>query len=143
MPTRHRGRRAASEFEVPPLQLVAAARMKAPAGLPRAAQAIWRTTLASYPADFFRPSDAALLKAWCTAAAMADEATAVLAREGMFADNGHGRQMPHPAVGILSTCTAMLNNVGMKLRLTPSARMRIDAAATRANAAPASKRPWT
>lgn len=138
----HRGRKSVAELEAPPLKLVAATRMKAPAGLPRAAQAVWRTTLASYPVDYFRQSDTVLLKVWCTASVMADQAAVLLDREGAVIDNGHGRRVTNPAVSVLAMSTAMLNSVGTKLRLTVNARMRIDAAATRANAQPDSKRPW-
>jgi P27 family predicted phage terminase small subunit len=142
MPARHRGRKSVSEFEVPPLQLVAATRLKAPAGLSRAAQGVWRSTVNAFPSDYFKPSDAPLLKVWCVTSVAVDQAAAALEQDGPLVDGPHGRKVMNPAMRILSTSAATLCAVGMKLRITPSARMRIDSAATKAAASSTAKRPW-
>ena len=139
----HRGRKSVAEIESGArLKLVAATRMKAPPGMAPAAQRVWRTTLASYPVDFFRPCDTTLLKVFCTAAVMVDQAAALIEREGLVVDNGRGRMVANPAVVVMGMATSMLNSTAAKLRIAPNARMRIDVSATKANAQPDSKRPW-
>lgn len=142
MPASHRGRKSVAELAAPPLKLLQPQRMKAPPGMAPAAQRIWRMTLESYQPGHFKACDVPLLKIWCTASAMADEAARLIDREGLTISNGRGRMVPNPGVVVLSMCTSMLNSVGTKLRLTVNARMRIDAAATRASAEPDSNRPW-
>jgi P27 family predicted phage terminase small subunit len=96
----------------------------------------------SLPADFFTARDMPLLRAFVCASANLESAAAEIARDGAVIDGPRGRRVTHPAVFVMSTSAAVLCAVGMKLRLTPSSRMRCDTAATKANAAPTSKKPW-
>ena len=96
---------------------------KAPAGLPRAAQALWRAVMQSVPADQFRAADLPLLALFCRVSVLAAEAVAHLERGGQV-DSG-GRISPW--VKVSSDHAKTLAALASKLRLAPSSRIRPEA----------------
>jgi len=123
-------------------RLVARARMTAPKDLTDAQRKQWRSIVNSLPADYFRPSDVSLLRAYCIASAMLADAADEIGRDGITIDNGHGRRVPHAAVHVMSAATAAMAQMAVKLRLCPSSRYDDRTAATKANASKDAKRPW-
>jgi len=92
---------------------------KAPAGLPRAAQALWRAVMSSTPEDQWRPGDAPLLTMFCRVALLADEAVGHLEQDGQL-DAGR----VSPWVKVASDHGKTLALLASKLRLAPSSRIR-------------------
>jgi phage terminase small subunit len=143
MSATHRGRKSARELEAAgAVVLVQPQRLKPPRSLPVAARRTWRDTVNAFEAGFFRTSDAPLLRVFCVASATADEAATLLAAEGIVQRVGD-RVLPHPAVGIFASASAVLCSVSTKLKIAASTRLRNDTASMRAAASPTSRRPWS
>ncbi|HKQ14443.1 MAG TPA: P27 family phage terminase small subunit [Steroidobacteraceae bacterium] len=102
---------AAPRIDGKPLPLLAPVDMSAPA------RAIWDSVVAAVRAEHFHASDLPLLRSYCEASALADQAAAELAAHGAVVD---GKLSPWLAVHEKATRTQ--NTMAVRLRLCPSAR---------------------
>jgi P27 family predicted phage terminase small subunit len=120
------------------------ARLTAPADLSAAEREHWIAIVDSLPADFFRPSDAHLLRSYCIASAFYTMAADEMKRDGItIVDAASGRSRPHPAATILTSQASAMAQMAVKLRLCPSSRTTSARAETKAKASvAAAKRPW-
>ena len=109
---------------------------KAPAGLPRAAQALWRAVMQSTPEDQWRPGDLPLLAMYCRVSVLADEAIGKLEHDGQLDTSGR----PSAWVRIASDHAKTLATLASKLRLAPSSRVRAEAHLLQQR--PARVKPW-
>lgn len=116
------------------------ARVVPPTYLTEQALKIWNEIIASQPADFFRPGDAPLLGAYCTAIWMFEQASVQITLEGIVIDDGK-RRTSHPAKDTLTSCAAIMSQMSVKLRLAQSSRYTEKTAATKTKSANGD-RPW-
>lgn len=115
------------------------ARPAAPDWLAPAQAREWDLIVNSLPADYFRPSDAPMLAAYCCAAAAHREASEVLDREGLICEGAKGYRFPNPAAAIMSQQSSTMSQLATKLRLCPSARI---AKGEKAPKGQVGNRPW-
>lgn len=119
------------------------ARLAAPDDLSPGEREQWLAIVDSLPADFFRPSDAHLLRSYCIAGAFYMAAAAEMKRDGIVIVNERGNRMAHPASAILTSQASAMAQMAVKLRLCPSSRTSAARTETKAKAAvAAAKRPW-
>lgn len=110
-------------------------RPPAPKGMPTRARQLWTDIVATLPADYFTASDLPLLRQYCIASHLAEEAEEAISKDGAVMEN-----RPHPMLKVLDAQTASMARLATKLRLCPSSRIRADSAALRkAHEGP---RPW-
>lgn len=109
---------------------------KAPAGLPRAAQSLWRAVMQSTPEDQWRPGDLPLLAMFCRVSVLAAEAVAHLEHDGQVDSGGK----TSPWIKVASDHGKTLALLASKLRLAPSARIRAEAHSLQQR--PAHAKPW-
>lgn len=109
---------------------------KPPAGLPRAAGALWRRIMATTPEDQWRPGDLPLLALFCRVSLLAGEAVAHLETDGQVDAAGK----VSPWVKVSSDHGKTLAALASKLRLAPSSRIRAEAHALQQR--PARAKPW-
>lgn len=127
------------------LNVVAATgqRLPVPDDLSEFGKAEWGRIIDSLPADWLRPADAHLLRAYCVAAEVHRRATDVLAREGLTVMTATGTEKAHPASQIMALNASTMANIAVKLRLCPSSRYTAEKAGTRARqSAAVAGRPW-
>jgi phage terminase small subunit len=108
---------------------------KAPPGLPRGAQTLWRRIMATTPEDQFRAADLPLLALFCRVSLLAGEAVAHL-EQGQVDAGGK----VSPWVRISSDHSKTLAALSAKLRLAPSSRLRAEAHSLQQR--PAHVKPW-
>jgi len=84
---------------------------------------LWRQVVDSLPADYLRPADLPLLRAYCVARDRWQTAERILQRDGLVVE---GR--PHPALQISDQQAKLMMSLAGKLRLCPSSRIRADSA---------------
>jgi P27 family predicted phage terminase small subunit len=99
----------------------------------------WRDIVNSLAADYFRPSDAPMLAAYCCAAAAHKAAAAELEIGGLILDGQKGYRFPNPAAAIMSQQSSTMSQLATKLRLCPSARI---AKGEKAPKGQIGQRPW-
>jgi P27 family predicted phage terminase small subunit len=116
--------------------------MEPPEFLGEAEAAEWREIVQSMPADYFRPSDAPLLAAFCMASAIYKQAGALIAEKGLIISDPSGRQMANPASAVLTAQASSMAQMAGKLRLCPSSRYNAKSANTKANSVGAGSKPW-
>lgn len=121
---------------------VSGARMEPPEFLTDAEAAEWRDIVSSLPADYFRPSDVALLAAFCTASAVYKQARALIAEKGLVIADERGKLTANPASQILTAQASSMAQMAGKLRLCPSSRYNAKSANTKANSVGAGSKPW-
>ena len=130
----HRGRKSAASLTV--VALAPLRRLpKAPADLSKAAAELWDGIVRSLPADFFRPGDLPLLRAYCVATDRKAQVDAMVMEQGILFDGE-----PHPGLKISRAEAALMASLAVKLRLCQSSRTRSESAALKE--ANAGKRPW-
>ncbi len=135
-----RGTKSTADLSVVP---ATGARLAPPGDLSPSAQAEWRQIVDSLPADWLRPSDAHLLRAYCVASEVHRMATETLLREGLTVETITGGEKAHPASGIMALNASTMANIAVKLRLCPSSRYTAERAGTKArNAVAQATRPW-
>jgi phage terminase small subunit len=88
-----------------------------PAGLSDPARAVWVQAVAAVPPEHFRVSDVPLLRSYCESTAMADQASAALARDGFVVDGKASPWLVVQEKAIRAQAT-----LALRLRLCPSAR---------------------
>ncbi|MCC6172395.1 MAG: P27 family phage terminase small subunit [Gammaproteobacteria bacterium] len=88
-----------------------------PSDLSPGARAVWKAVTAAVAHDHFRASDAPLLRTYCEACALADEAAAELAANGAVVD---GKLSPWLLVQEKASRTQ--STLALRLRLCPSSR---------------------
>lgn len=118
-------------------------RLKPPPELSPAARKLWTDIVSSWPAGHFVVSDTELLKAFCQAAELRDQALAHIQEHGQVSMSSRGTPVINPMVTALQTHTSQLATLGTKLRITPQSRL-TDRKAGQGARTPAggSKRPW-
>jgi len=117
-------------FDTPEFGAAAPRRLKPSARLTGRARAIFTETVADCVLGHFKPSDRPILEAYCRAAALVEQAGEELA--------GHSpaiKDKPSPWVGIYVAAVKTLNNLALRLRLSPQSRT---SRAPKSQAAPAS-----
>ena len=98
------------------------ARIEPPSHLDEDEAAIWHAIVDSLPADYFRPGDAPLLAAFCTASVFYERARSDLKERGLSIMDDRGRESVNPAHQILTSQASAMAQMAVKLRLCPSAR---------------------
>lgn len=134
-----RGRKSEAELKV--VQVNDADRRDPPPSLTEDEAAIWKSIMASLPADWFRPSDWPILAAYSQTAVQYEKATTEMADEPLTLKDMNGRVYKHPLLAIQHTAALRLASLAVKLRLCPSSRMRQDATGAKGKRQPANK-PW-
>src|SRR4051794_15427312 len=94
--------------------------LSTPADLPPDELATWRSIVSSVPGEHFEPSDAALLRAFCTANALHQQARRLLHDQGLTITDEFGIRRSNPAVRVLTRQAAAMCSLAQKLRLTDS-----------------------
>jgi phage terminase small subunit len=117
-----RGPKSQHETNTVPLSVVPRQRIACPKHLPLIAREAWHEIVDSKPATHFQPSDRPLLEAYCLQYAIQRSTQAKINRA---LARGHDLEPAH--IKILSVCAARLASLATKLRLSPNARMAIDA----------------
>ena len=92
-------------------------RLSPPADLDPAATVVWRRIVAACAAGHFSLADSELLRAYCEAAVLSQEAFATMQHEGRVIDGKVSPWMP-----LLEKSTRALSALAPRLRLGPSAR---------------------
>ena len=93
-----------------------------PEALPKPAQALWASIMASTPEDQWRPGDLPLLGVFCRVALLADEAVEHLEHDGQVDAAGK----VSPWVRVSNDHAKTLAALASKLRLAPSSRIRAE-----------------
>lgn len=93
----------------------------------------------SLPADYFRPSDEQILRAYVEADEFRAMALAELRRDGMFLVTDKGTKYAHPAHSMMLQQASCMATLATKLRLCPSARL---AKGLKEQKGVSGKRPW-
>ncbi|MEJ7667580.1 MAG: hypothetical protein WKH97_02375 [Casimicrobiaceae bacterium] len=93
-----------------------------PKALPKPAQALWASIMASTPEDQWRPGDLPLLGVFCRVALLADEAVEHLEHDGQVDAAGK----VSPWVRVSNDHAKTLAALSSKLRLAPSSRIRAE-----------------
>jgi phage terminase small subunit len=101
-------------------------RLRPPSDLGKEEQAVWRQVVLSCDERHFRSSDTPLLVRYCENVVLARRAAAALAQEGPVVG---GR--PSPWLTVAEKCDRALVALSMRLRVSPQARLRADAMATK------------
>jgi P27 family predicted phage terminase small subunit len=124
-------------------KLVVRARIKPPLDMNMRAKRKWREIVNSLPAEFFTVSDRSLFAAYCVNAALFDEMSEVIDREGaLISGRKDSHRVPNPALWVRMQAAQVMAQLSVKLRLAPSSRMDDRVAATKANADATARRPW-
>jgi P27 family predicted phage terminase small subunit len=92
--------------------------LKPPSTLSTAAAAVWREIIAATPANHLRASDTPLLRAYCEACALADQAADQLRKRGPVVK---GRTSPWLVV--MEKAHRAQSSLALRLRLCPSSRL--------------------
>ncbi|WP_211951248.1 P27 family phage terminase small subunit [Cupriavidus yeoncheonensis] len=115
--------------------------LKVPAGLSAAERRLWRSIVASLPADFFKAADVGLLTVYVRTASVANAAGDVLNAEGLVVVTPTGRRRAHPAINQWNAAVFTLARVAHKLRLSHASHVR-DGACMTVAANPGARRPF-
>lgn len=93
----------------------------------------------SLPADYFRPSDAQVLRAYVEADYYRMMAAEELERDGLFLVSPKGTKYAHPAHSMMLQQASCMASLATKLRLCPSARI---AKGEKSPKGQVGQRPW-
>ena len=116
------------------------ARISPPVDLAPACARAWERIVNSLPADYFRPSDEQILRAYVEADHFRSMAYEELQRDGMFLVTERGSKYAHPAHSMMLQQASCMATLATKLRLCPSARI---AKGEKAPKGQAGHRPWS
>lgn len=142
-----RGRKSAAKLAV--VTPISGQRPRAPRELTKAEAEIWKATVATKPADWFRPDSWPLLTSYCRHAVMVDRLTQDINRLPTMSDDAdNGVKM----LGLLDKLLAMreretrsMSALARAMRLTHQSRLKAETAATahnRANGTSGARKPW-
>lgn len=134
---KQRGRKSLAELTTP----VDLKRLQPPEELSDKQQAFFVQIVNSLPADYFGPSDAPLLAAYCTSVDYWLDATAIVNRDGQVLESINGNQYAHPAIKLVVLHSGNMASLAQKLRLNPASRISSSAAAKGGRSAGAAP-PW-
>lgn len=93
-----------------------------PTELNQEAKKIWRRIVNNMPNDHFNQGDFAMLSAYCENYLLMLEAREEMEKGGKVLMDHNAKLYPNPWVGIHNTAAGKIAQIGVKLRLTPSAR---------------------
>ena len=100
---------------------VSASSFPPPEYLSPLAKKYWNDVVAFFPPGHFTEQDRILLEQYCEAAAVHQEATVLLEREGRYATDRHGKITKHPAVKDQHEARCACAMLATKLRITKQA----------------------
>lgn len=106
-----------------------------PAGLSKAATALWVSIAGSLPADFFRPGDLPLLQSYCVATDRKNLIDAVVLKDGVMFEGE-----AHPGLRVSRDEASLMASLAVKLRLCQSSRTRPESASLQLTHT--GRRPW-
>jgi len=129
------GRRSAASLVIAPL--APWTRLEPPESVTGDAADLWRSVVATKPADWFQPDTAPLLEAYCNTVVEYRRASRALEATSP-ADIGTYRVMVEIATKLAKACSSLAT----KMRLTPQARYTPGAAATASKKAAVAAKPW-
>jgi len=116
--------------DVEPVQ--AAGQIEMPDDLSAAEQALWTHAVANSPKGLLSAIDQAVLRTWVSSTAMANEASATLAREGLSVVSRNGYTTKHPCFEIWHKATAAQARTSAALGFDPLARSKVRVEAPKA-----------
>jgi len=117
-------------------------RLDVPADFDDAQRARWKEIVDSLSADFFRPADVPLLRAYVIAATFFDDAAKRMKDDGIVLKSDKGNWQAHPAHAVLTSQASAMAQLAVKLRLCPSSRYQAITAQSKVDNAPLSAKPW-
>lgn len=82
---------------------------------------LFQSIVADYPADHFCSADTEHLRAYCEAAVLNRQAHREIGGE-LLVPSPKGTKVANPLIAITTATAGCMNNLGMRLRITPSAR---------------------
>ena len=116
--------------DVEPVQAVGEIEM--PSDLSAAEQELWAHAVANSPKGLLNAIDQAVLRTWVASTAMANEASATLAREGLSVTSRNGYTCKHPCFEIWHKATAAQARTSAALGFDPLARSKVRVEAPKA-----------
>jgi P27 family predicted phage terminase small subunit len=117
-------------------------RLDVPADFDEAQTARWKGIVDSLAADFFRPADVPLLRAYVIAATFFDDAAKRMKVDGIVLQNERGNWQAHPAHAVLTSQASAMAQLAVKLRLCPSSRYQAITAQSKVDNSPLTAKPW-
>ena len=87
-------------------------------GMSDRARSVWLRIVKAYPVDHFKPQHHDLLKGYCEAAAMRDEAMAELKKGTMIIVQPNGVNKENPLIGIIDKMAGRMTALSVKLGIS-------------------------
>ncbi len=108
-------------------------------GMTPAAKKVWRRIVDELPADYFRPADLPLLRAYCESYSTHLQASKNLKKDGHVIEGNQGPKR-NPWFDVQKEAASTMATLATKLRLCPNARISGWKAETETKQKPKSKR---
>ena len=90
-------------------------------GMTKPARVIWIRIMGSYPADHFKPQHYGMLRAYCEAEAIANDAFVQIGKVGKLVKNSTGGVKQNPYLQIYQNASSVMAQLGTKLGITYNA----------------------
>lgn len=87
-------------------------------GMSSRARNVWLRIVKSYPVDHFKPQHHDLLKSYCEAAAMRDEAMKELSDSDLVVTQSNGVKKENPLIGIIDKMAGRMTALSVKLGIS-------------------------
>jgi P27 family predicted phage terminase small subunit len=97
-----------------------------PAGMSKAAKAVWQRLVLSMPQGVYTSADETLLQVYCENVAMLRLALNAMAKDGLMSKGSTGQTVLTPWHKVFSDASAKIMSVGARLGLDPAARQSLN-----------------